>query len=97
MLLIKILLQHHRHNCHYFSPKVDPEDVLLIAVLLEHGLEALLETLDRGLASSEEGESRQLERICLIVCSMFMFHISYHCLIFFRAAGMKTFFAVVEL
>ena len=67
-----ILLQHHHHNHHYSSPKVDPEDVLLIAVLLEHGLEALLETLHRGLAGSEEGEARQLEKICSIICSIFM-------------------------
>ena len=45
-----------------FLPKVDPEDVLLIAVLLEHGLEALLETLHRGLTSSKEGEARQLNK-----------------------------------
>ena len=69
---ITILLKHHHHNHHYSSPKVDPEDVLLIAVLLEHGLEALLETLDRGLAGSEEGEARQLEKICSIICSIFM-------------------------
>ena len=67
-----ILLEHHHHYHHYYLPKVDPEDVLLISVLLEHGLEALLETLDRGLAGSEEGEARQLERICLIVCSRFI-------------------------
>ena len=69
---ITILLKHHHHNHHYSSPKVDPEDVLLITVLLEHGLQALLETLHRGLAGSEEGEARQLERICLIVCSRFI-------------------------
>ena len=86
-----LIFQHQHHNHHYYLPKVDPEDVLLISVLLEHGLEALLETLHRGLAGSEEGEARQLERICLIVCSMFMFHISYHCLIFFRPGDMKTF------
>lgn len=28
-----------------FLPKVDPEDVLLISVLLENGLKALLEAL----------------------------------------------------
>ena len=67
-----ILLEHHHHYHHYYLPKVDPEDVLLIAVLLEHGLKALLETLDRGLTGSEEGEARQLERICLIVCSRFI-------------------------
>ena len=44
-----------------FSPKVDPEDVLLISVLLEDGLEALLETLHRGLTSTEEGEARELK------------------------------------
>ena len=59
-----ILHEHHHHYHHYYLPKVDPEDVLLIAVLLEHGLKALLETLHRGLAGSEEGEARQLERIC---------------------------------
>ena len=44
-----------------FSPKVDPEDVLLVSVLLEDGLEALLETLHRGLTSTKEGEARQLK------------------------------------
>merc|ERR1719391_956986 len=39
--------------------KVDPEDVLLVSVLLEDGLEALLKTLHRGLTSSKEGESGQ--------------------------------------
>ena len=72
-----ILLEHHCHYHHYSSPKVDPEDVLLIAVLLEHGLEALLETLHRGLAGSEEGEARQLEKIYSIICSIFMFFLSF--------------------
>ena len=87
-----ILLEHHRHYHHYSSPKVDPEDVLLIAVLLEHWLEALLETLHRGLAGSEEGEARQLERISLIVCSRFIFHISYHCLIVFQGSQHENIF-----
>merc|ERR1719462_27245 len=39
--------------------KVDPEDVLLVSVLLEDGLEALLKTLHRGLTSSKQGEARQ--------------------------------------
>merc|ERR1719300_905016 len=39
--------------------KVDPEDVLLVTVLLEDGLEALLKTLHRGLTSSKEGEPGQ--------------------------------------
>merc|ERR1719175_294781 len=39
--------------------KVDPEDVLLVSVLLEDGLEALLKTLHRSLTSSKEGEARQ--------------------------------------
>ena len=45
-------------------PEVDPEDVFLVSVFLQDGLQALLETLHRGLAGSEEGEARQLERIC---------------------------------
>merc|ERR1719237_1893067 len=43
----------------WFLSKVDPEDVLLVSVLLEDGLEALLETLHRGLTSSKEWEARQ--------------------------------------
>ena len=43
-----------------FPPKVDPEDVLLVSVLLEDGLKALLETIDRGLACAEDGEARKL-------------------------------------
>merc|ERR1719391_587169 len=39
--------------------KVDPEDVFLVSVLLEDGLEALLKTLHRGLTSSKQGEARQ--------------------------------------
>merc|ERR1719300_1026389 len=39
--------------------KVDPEDVLLVSVLLEDGLEALLKTLHRGLTSSKQGEAGQ--------------------------------------
>merc|ERR1719516_366193 len=39
--------------------KVDPEDVLLVSVLLEDGLEALLKTLHRGLTSSKKGEPGQ--------------------------------------
>lgn len=41
-------------------PEVDPEDVFLISILLEDGLEALLETIDRGLACAENGEARKL-------------------------------------
>merc|ERR1719365_428219 len=39
--------------------KVDPEDVLLVSVLLEDGLEALLKTLHRGLTSTKEREAGQ--------------------------------------
>ena len=45
-----------------FLPKVDPEDVLLISVLLENRLKALLEALHWGLTSSKEGEARQLNK-----------------------------------
>ena len=41
-------------------PEVDPEDVFLISILLEDGLEALLETINRGLACAENGEARKL-------------------------------------
>ena len=34
--------------------------MLLVGVLLEDGLEALLEAVDGGLASTEQGEARQL-------------------------------------
>ena len=44
------------------APEVDPEDVLLVAVLLEDGLEALLEAVDGGLACAEQGEAGQLGR-----------------------------------
>merc|ERR1719381_460175 len=44
---------------YWLLSKVDPEDVLLVSVLLEDGLEALLKTLHRGLTSSKEGEPRQ--------------------------------------
>merc|ERR1712013_340911 len=37
----------------WFLSEVDPEDVLLVSVLLEDRLQALLETLNRGLASAE--------------------------------------------
>merc|ERR1719264_265400 len=40
-------------------PEVNPEDVFLISVLLEDGLKALLETIDRGLACAEDGEARK--------------------------------------
>ena len=42
-------------------PQVDPEDVLLITVLLKDWLKALLETFDRGLTCAKEGESRELK------------------------------------
>merc|ERR1719206_515655 len=37
----------------WFLSEVDPEDVLLVSVLLEDRLQALLETLNRGLAGAE--------------------------------------------
>merc|ERR1712172_256496 len=40
-------------------PEVNPEDVFLISVLLEDGLKALLETIDRGLACAEDGKARK--------------------------------------
>ena len=43
-------------------PEVDPEDVLLVAVLLEDGFETLLEAVDGGLACAEQGEAGQLGR-----------------------------------
>ena len=44
------------------SPEVDPEDMLLVTVLLEDWLQALLKTVNAGLASAEDGETRQLTR-----------------------------------
>ena len=41
-------------------PEVDPEDVLLVAVLLHDGLQAAAEAVGRCLASSEHGETREL-------------------------------------
>ena len=41
-------------------PEVDPEDVLLVAVLLHDGLQATAEAVGRCLASSEHGETREL-------------------------------------
>ncbi len=43
------------------SPQVDPEDVLLVPVLLENGLQAFLEALQGRLACPEHGEAGQLE------------------------------------
>ena len=43
------------------SPEVDPEDMLLVSVLLEDRLQALLKTIDAGLACAEDGETRQLK------------------------------------
>ena len=42
-------------------PQVDPEDVLLVAVLLHDGLEALVEAVHRRLPGPEHGEARQLQ------------------------------------
>lgn len=50
-------------------PEVDPEDVFLISVLLEDGLEALLETIDRGLACAENGEARKLRKSLMRILS----------------------------
>ena len=50
-------------------PQIDPEDVFLISVLLEDGLEALLETIDRGLACAENGEARKLRKNLMRILS----------------------------
>ena len=50
-------------------PEVNPEDVFLISVLLEDGLKALLETIDRGLACAEDGEARKLATELIRKCS----------------------------
>ena len=50
-------------------PEVDPENVFLISVLLEDGLEALLETIDRGLACAENGEARKLRKNLMRILS----------------------------
>ena len=42
-------------------PQVNPENVLLITILLEDWLKALLESFDRGLTCAKEGESRELK------------------------------------
>ena len=52
-------LERERTTC-IDIPEVNPEDVFLISVLLEDGLKALLETIDRGLACAEDGEARKL-------------------------------------
>ena len=44
-----------------FLPEVDPEDMLLISVLLEDRLQTLLKSVNGGLTCSEDGESRQLK------------------------------------
>ena len=43
-------------------PEVDPEDVLLVAVLLHDGLEARVEAGQGRLARAEHGEAGQLEK-----------------------------------
>jgi len=47
----------HVHN--RLLSEVDPEDVLLIPVLLEDRLQALLESLDGGLTGAEDRKARQ--------------------------------------
>ena len=47
----------------FFSPKVDPEDVFLISILLEDWLETLLKTINGGLTCAKDGESRELKEI----------------------------------
>ena len=46
---------------HGLLPEVDPEDVHLIPVLLEDGLEAVLEALECGLAAAKHREARELK------------------------------------
>ena len=59
-------------------PEVNPEDVFLISVLLEDGLKALLETIDRGLACAEDGEARKLAteliRLHIFISQLFSPH-----------------------
>ena len=47
-------------------PEVDPEDVFLISILLQDGLQALLEPINGGLASPEDGEARELRELSRI-------------------------------
>ena len=46
-------------------PEVNPEDVLLVSVLLEDGLKTLLKSINGGLTCSEDGESGQLKSMSL--------------------------------
>ena len=46
----------------WLLPEVDPEDVLLVAVLLQDRVQHAVEPVDRGLAGSEDGESGHLEK-----------------------------------
>ena len=57
-------------------PQVDPEDVLLVAVLLHDGLQAAVEAIVGGLTRPENREAGKLEII------IFPF---YHCLLFFSS------------
>ena len=67
--LTMAMILHTTNGWRVFSPKVDPEDVLLVTVLLEDGLEALLETIDRGLACAENGEARKLRKSLMRILS----------------------------
>merc|ERR1712198_193049 len=51
----------HIHN--RLLSEVHPEDVLFIAVLLEHRLQARLEALDGGLTGAEDGKARQPSKV----------------------------------
>ena len=46
-------------------PEVDPEDVFLISVFLEDGLQTPLESVNGGLTCAEDGESGQLKSMSL--------------------------------
>ena len=60
-------VRYERTTCDDGVPEVDPEDVLLISILLEDRLEALLETINRGLACAENGEARKLVKGQLVL------------------------------
>ena len=61
------MLRYERTTCDDGVPEVDPEDVFLISILLEDGLEAFLETINRGLACAENGEARKLVKGQLVL------------------------------
>ena len=55
-------------------PQVDPKHVFLISVLLEDWLQALLKTIDGGLACAEDWEARQLKFNNYDICQHRVFY-----------------------